>query len=87
MRSELLEPCAEMIRTHGSEGRTVQRCAVLTRRCASRDHLFWQIAVTSVPYPFPSQMAKIQLRACADRLATFCIFRISELSNRVLIAL
>jgi len=27
------------------------------------DHLFWQIAVTNVPYPFRSQMAKVQLRA------------------------
>ena len=43
MRSELLEPCAEMIRTHGSEGRTVQRCAVLTRRYAFRSPLLAEI--------------------------------------------
>ena len=60
MRSELLEPCAGTTRTHGSEGRTVQRCAVLTRRCAI-DHLILAIAVTSVPYPFRPQMAKVEL--------------------------
>jgi hypothetical protein len=28
------------------------------------DHHFRRIAVTSVPYPFRSQMAKVQLRPC-----------------------
>ena len=31
MRSDSLEPCAGMTRTHGSEGRTAQRCIALTR--------------------------------------------------------
>src|SRR3954469_18474312 len=53
-------------RLENSDAKGVKTCIITSGRIRI-DRLFWWTAVTGVPYPFRPQMAKVQLRGCANR--------------------
>src|SRR5215212_9740398 len=57
-----------LLENSGANG--ARTCIIVVGRVRTR-HLFWRIAVTSVPYLFRLQMAKVQLRS-ARGVVSFC---------------
>ena len=50
------------IRSENDGAKGARICIILVGRVRTGDHLFERSVVTSVPYPFHPQMAKVQLR-------------------------
>ena len=57
--------CQTRLENSGAKG--VKTCTILGGRVRNSITSFWLIAVTSVPYPFHSQMAKVELEGPPNR--------------------